>query len=150
MRSVTASIEIARDPAEVWELVSDPTRYPEWVEATERMLEVSAGEFGLGSVYREYGGIPPFLSESEWRVTRFEPLSIQTHEGSDGRMRMPLDIELEPTGTGTRLSMTLGLDPVWYMTPLTALVWPLMLGKRAQQVFDASVINAKRLLEEDT
>lgn len=148
MRSVTASIEIAREPADVWEFVSDPTRYPEWVEATERMLEVSAGEFGLGSVYREYGGIPPFLSESQWRVTRFEPLSIQTHEGSDGRVRMPLDIELEPSGGGTRLSMTLGLDPAWYMTPLTALAWPLVLGKRAQLAFDTSVVNAKRLLEE--
>jgi hypothetical protein len=150
MRSVTASIEIARNPAEVWEFVSDPTRYPDWVDATERMLEVSPGEFGLGSVYREYGGIPPFLSESEWRVTRFEPLSIQTHEGSDGRMRMPLDIELEPTGTGTRLSMTLGLDPAWFMAPLAALVWPLMLRKRTQEVFDASVVNARRLLEEGT
>lgn len=150
MMAVEASIEVAGQPERVWKLMSDPSRYPEWVEATQRMLEVSPGEFGLGSIYREYGGIPPFLSESEWKVVRFEPNRIQVHEGSDGKMRLPLRIELTPSGGGTRLSLTLGMVPTWYLAPLTAVLWPLMMRRRAQQVLDASVANARRLLEEST
>ncbi len=31
------------------------------------MLEVPDGPMGVGSVYKERGGIPPFVSESTWR-----------------------------------------------------------------------------------
>lgn len=147
MGRVTASVEVKAPPESVWALMSDPHRYPDFVTATQRMLEVPAGEFGLGSEYREYGGVPPFLSESVWKVTRFEPMRVQTHMGDEGKMRIPLDIELTPTMKGTRLTMTLGLEPRWFLVPVNALLWPLMMRKRAQEVLDATVANAKRIVE---
>lgn len=147
MGRVTASVEVKAPPESVWALMSDPDRYPDFVTATQRMLEVPAGEFGLGSEYREYGGVPPFLSESVWKVTRFEPMRVQTHMGDEGKMRIPLDIELTPTMKGTRLTMTLGLEPRWFLVPVNALLWPLMMRKRAQEVLDATVANAKRIVE---
>lgn len=147
MGRVSASIEVNAPPESVWALMSDPRRYPDFVTATQRMLEVPAGDFGVGSEYREYGGVPPFLSESAWKVTRFEPMRVQTHLGDDGRMRLSLDIELAPIEAGTRLTMALGLEPRWFMVPFNALLWPLMMRKRAQETFDETVGNAKRIVE---
>lgn len=146
-RVVVASTEIESGPEPIWALMSDPNRYPDFVDATERMLDVGTGDFGVGSIYKEYGGIKPFLGESEWRVTAFEPMRHQAHIGDDGKMRMPLDIELAPTDGGTRLTITLGLEPRWFLAPVNAILWPLMMRKRAQDVLDKTVANTKRIIE---
>jgi len=125
----------------------DPSRYPDFVTVTERMVDVPDGEFGVGYVYREYGGIAPFLSESEWRVTEFEPMRHQVHIGDDGKMTMPLDIELTPTDGGTRLTLTFGLKSIWYLAPVNAILWPLMMRSRTQAAMDETVANFKRIVE---
>lgn len=66
---VVASTQINAEPEAVWALMSDPHRYAGFVDATERMIDVPDGEFGVGYVYKEYGGIRPFLGESERRPT---------------------------------------------------------------------------------
>jgi hypothetical protein len=127
--------------------MSDPRRYPDFVDATERMVDVGSGEFGVGYVYKEYGGIKPFLSESNWRVTEYEPMRHQAHIGDDGKMRMPLEIDLEPVENGTRLTIAFALEPRWFLAPVNALLWPLMMRKRTQAVLDRTVANAKRIVE---
>ncbi len=68
--------------------MSDPSRYPDFVDATEGMVDVGSGESGVGYLYKEYGGIKPFLGESEWRVTEFEPTRRQAHVGDDAKMKL--------------------------------------------------------------
>ncbi len=147
MRQVVASEVIGTDSEPIWKLMSDPNRFPDFVDATERMVDVGTGQFGVGYVYKEYGGIKPFLGESEWRVTEFEPMRRQVHVGDDGKMRMPLDISLEPVDGGTKLTITFGLEPRWFLAPVNAVLWPLMMRKRAQAVLDGTVANAKRIVE---
>ena len=147
MPSVASSIEIATAPDSIWALMCDPNRYPELADPTERMIDVPDAEFGVGYVYKEYGGIKPFMSESTWTVTAFEPKTRQVHEGDDGQMRFHLTIELTPAGEGTRLDQTLMLRPRWYMAPVSALMWPLMMRKRAQEAMDKTVANVKRMIE---
>jgi hypothetical protein len=147
MRRVTASTVITTGPEPIWNLMSDPFRYPDFVDATERMVDVGHGEFGVGYVYKEYGGVKPFLGESEWRVTEFEPMRRQVHLGDDAKMRMPLAIELEPVDCGTKLTISFGLEPRWFLAPMNALLWPLMMRKRSQAVLDGTVANAKRIIE---
>ena len=45
MPTVSSSIEIAASEERVWDLESDPRRYPEWVVATDRMLDVPSDGF---------------------------------------------------------------------------------------------------------
>lgn len=149
MPRIVASTEIDTGPEPVWELFSDPKRYPDYVDATERMLEVP-DEFGTGAVYREYGGIPPFLAESEWKVTELEPMRHQVHVGDDGKMTMHLDCRFEPTDGRTRLTLSLDLQPRWFMVPVNAVLWPLMMRKRTQAVLDGTVANAKQLAEAES
>ena len=147
MARAVASQVIETGPEPIWGLMSDPRRYPDFVDATERMVDVGSGEFGVGYVYKEYGGIKPFLSESHWRVTEYEPMRHQAHIGDDGKMRMPLEIDLEPVENGTRLTIAFALEPRWFLAPVNALLWPLMMRKRTQAVLDRTVANAKRIVE---
>ncbi|NNE11654.1 MAG: SRPBCC family protein [Ilumatobacter sp.] len=142
----TAVIETGVEP--IWNLMCDPPRYPDFVEATERMVDEGSGEFGVGYVYKEHGGLKPFIGESEWRVTEFEPMRHQTHLGDDGKVRLHLDIELEPLADDrTKLSLRVEVQPRWFVAPVMAVMWPLVMRKRAQEDMDTTAANAKRLVE---
>ena len=147
MARVVASTQVNTGPEAIWALMCDPHRYPEIADPTERMIDVPDREFGVGYVYKEYGGIKPFVGEAEWRVTEFEPMRRQVHIGDDGSMTMHLEIELTPADSGTRLTQTLILKPRWYLVPVNAILWPLMVRKRAQEGMDKTVANAKRIAE---
>lgn len=147
MAQITASTEIRAAPESVWALVCDVNRYPELVDATDRMVDVPKEDIGVGYVYREYGGLPPFKSESEWRVTEFEPIRRQLHVGGDGMVKADLSIDLLPTQAGTRLTMTIAIRPRWFIAPVNAILWPLFMRKRAQAAIDQTVANHKRIAE---
>lgn len=147
MPQVRSSTQIDAPPERVWALMCDPRRYPEWVIPTDRMLEAPEEDLGVGYVYREHGGIPPFKGDSEWRVTVFEPHRRQVHVGDDGMVTIDLEIELAPVDGGTRLTQTVDLTPRWFMAPLNAILWPLMMRSRAQQAMDDTLANAKRVVE---
>lgn len=147
MARVESAIDISATPEQIWALICDPHQYPELADPTDRMLDVPDTAFGIGYVYKEYGGVAPFKGESEWTVTVFETMSRQVHVGDDGQMRMDLDIRLDATETGTRLTQSLDLTPRWYLVPVNAVLWPLMMRKRAQTAMDKTVANVKRMVE---
>ncbi|MFV2008171.1 MAG: SRPBCC family protein [Longimicrobiales bacterium] len=147
MPQVVASTQVNTGPEAIWALMCDPHRYPEIADPTERMIDVPDREFGVGYVYKEYGGIKPFMGESEWRVTEFEPMRRQVHIGDDGSMTLNLEIGLTPADSGTRLTQTLIMKPRWYLAPVNAILWPLMMRKRAQEGMDKTVANVKRIAE---
>ena len=147
MGQVQSMIEIKTPADPIWEIMSDPSLYPELADPTDHMISVPEGEFSVGSIYREYGGIEPFKGESTWRVTEFDPMRRQVHVGDDGSMRFDLTIELEPIDSGTRLKQTLVMTPRWYFRPVNLVLWPLMMRKRAQEAMDKTVQNAKRMAE---
>lgn len=150
MKRVSSTVEIASGPEPVWRILSEPKRYPDYVTATEKLLDASDETVRAGSTYREYGGVPPFLGESDWVVTEYEPMTHQRHMGDDGKLRMSLDLDVQVIDDETtRLTITLGLEPRWFLALPNAVLWPLMMRKRAQKVIDDTVANAKRLVESD-
>lgn len=147
MPKVIASTDVAAPADVIWALMCDPGRYPEFADPTDRMLSVPEEEFGVGSVYREHGGIPPFKDESTWRVTVFEPKRRQVHVGDDGSITFHLTVELDPSETGTHLTQTLVLKPRWYLRPPFAVLWLLFMQGRAQRAMDKTVLNVKQIAE---
>jgi hypothetical protein len=143
MPTVTSSIVIETGPERLWEMMGDPAGYPDHVVVADRMIEVPDGELGLGSTYREYGGIKPFKGESTWTVTTFDPMTRQVHTGTDAAMNFELTTELVPVDGGTRLTQTLVLTPKWFARPLNTAMWPLFLGKRAQAAMNQTLANVK-------
>lgn len=147
MYEITASADIAAPPEAVWALLCDPARYPDFVDPTDEMLSVPEAPFGEGSTYREYGGIPPFKAESEWTVTAFEPVTRQVHVGDDGGTTMHLDVTLEPTATGTRYTQVFRIEPRWFLRPVMAVMWPLLMRGRGQTAMDRTADGLRRLTE---
>ena len=144
---VAASTDIGAPPEVMWALYCDPHRYPEFAHATERMLHVPDGPMGVGYTYREVGVMGPFRSEDEWRVTRFEPTRRQVHEADDGTARTQLEIHIEPTPTGCRVTQRFGIAPRGAMRLATAVLWPLFLRRLAQRAMDITVANYKAAAE---
>jgi len=144
---IRVSTEINSTPEQVWDLMCNAHRYPEWVTVTDRMVEAPDGPVGAGSVYREYGGIPPFKGESRWEVIEFEPTRRQVHVGDDGSMTMHLEILIEPAPNGTLLTQNLEFTPRWWLRPMAMLMWPLLMGRRGKAAIVQTQANAKRLLE---
>lgn len=148
MPSVSSTIEINSRPEPIWQLLSEPNRYSDYVTATHELLDTSHDSVETGSTYREYGGVPPFIGESDWLVTEYQPVTHQHHIGDDGKVRMPLDLDVEAINDEkSLLTITLGLEPRWFLAVPMAILWPLMMRRRAQKVIDDTVANAKRIVE---
>lgn len=146
MPRVVASTEIAAPAEKVWEVLSDPNRYPELVPVTQRMLDVP-DEMGVGAVYREFGGIKPFVGDSEWRVTEFDPPRHQTHIGDDGSATFHMENDIEPSGSGSRLTQTFDVKPRWYIAPLNAVLWPIFMREKVENAAQETVANIKKAAE---
>ena len=150
MPGVMSQIDISAPGDAVWDVMNEPTRYPDYAAPVDRMIDIGDGVVTQGYTYKEYGGIPPFKSESTWVVTTFEPKTRQVHEGDDGKMRIHLDVRVAPVNDGSRLEMRVNMEPRWYMVPLNIFLWPLMMKKRSQDAMDETVTNVKRLAETST
>jgi hypothetical protein len=88
------------------------------------------------------------MSESDWIVTAYEPMTHQRHLGDDGKMRMLLDLDVEAIDADTsRLTITFGLEPRWFLAVPFAILWLLMMRKRVPGAVDATVADAKRIVE---
>lgn len=144
---VLSVAEISAPPEAVWDLMCDPHRYPEFVEVTERMVEVPDEAMAAGYRYVEFGGLGAFKSQSEWNVTEFEPRRRQVHEGDDGSMAFHLVIEIEPTPDGCRLRHALHMEARGAMGVISKVTWPLFMHRMAQKAMDQTVENVKAIAE---
>jgi len=144
---VAASTDIDAPPDVVWDLYCDPHRYPELAHATERMLHVPDGPIGVGYRYREIGVMGPFKSEDEWEVTEFEPMRRQVHLVDDGTARSHLEIGIEPTPAGCRVTQRFGVEPRGAMKAVITVLWPLFMRRLAQRAMRLTVANFKAAAE---
>lgn len=144
---VMSSIDIEALPEVIWDLMCQPTLYPEIADPTDRMLHVPDKDMDVGYTYREHGGIGPFKSDSEWTVTEFEPKRRQVHLGDDGTMKLHLEIDVEPIESGSRLVQRLEIEPRGAMAVASKVLWPLWLRRLAQRAMDKTVANVKRMAE---
>jgi hypothetical protein len=144
---VVASIEVNAPASVVWDLYCDPHRYPEIAHATERMLHVPEGPMGVGYAYREIGRLGPFKSEEEWRVVEFEPRRRQVHVVDDGPFGMYLEIDIEPTQGGCRVTQGFGVEPRGALRVVVPVLWPLFMRRLAQDAMERTVANAKAAAE---
>ena len=114
MIEVRAERSIPAAPDELWPLVSDAARLPEWFAFAER-VEVLDGPDGAGQRRRQHGHWGKKRSEVDQVVTRWEPGRVLAwrHEAErlDGKpaprfaASTDFSIELAPEDGGTRVRL---------------------------------------------
>lgn len=112
MLSVTASKVVPVPPEAVWELVSDTTRYAEYIEGTDEVSR-SDGPAADGVTYDEVNPIlGPWKARTSWTVIEFEPPRRQRHRSSDLPLtsRMDVIMDVAPEGDGSRVTFALEGD----------------------------------------
>lgn len=147
MPHVTASTDIDVPRDELWDFVNDFDRMTDWVTFAEELRYLSPGEVGEGTVYREYGGVGPISSESEWEITAFEPPSRQVHVGDLGIMRPELIMTFEERDGGTRFTQELAFRALPAVRPLGWLLEKLFIERSMRSGLQETQRNLKRLAE---
>jgi hypothetical protein len=112
-RSIIAAVDVAATQEQVWEMARDTSRYADWVESTVKVIRAD-GPTAPGTTYDELtrvGG--PWKTTTHWRVAEFNAPTRQIHEGTGlvTARGLKLVMETEPSGTGTRFTMTLSYTP---------------------------------------
>ena len=113
MPSVTASAVIPAPPERVWELISDTSRYAEWVHGTDEVTR-NEGRAREGSTYAEANTLlGPWKAKTSWTVIEFAPPRRQVHTSADVPLNKRFDVimELEPEGDATLFTCRLEVEP---------------------------------------
>jgi carbon monoxide dehydrogenase subunit G len=121
MLSVTASKVIAVPPETAWSVLSDTSRYAEYVEGTDEVSR-SGGPAAVGVTYEEVNPIlGPWKARTTWTVVEFDAPHRQVHRSPDIPLasRMDVIMEVMPEGDGSRVTFTLQAAPS--LGPLGAL-----------------------------
>lgn len=120
MIEVRAERSVLAAPEELWPLVSEPARLPEWFAFAER-VEVLGGPDGAGQRRRQHGHWGKKRSEVDQVITRWEPgrALAWRHEAErlDGKpaprfaASTDFSIELVPEAAGTVVRLHSAQEP---------------------------------------
>ena len=99
---VHQSIVIARPPKEVWRLLGDLARYPEFSAGITKWDPKSEERTGIGARYRVLMQIGSIQAGGTLRVTEWEENRTIAWESESG-IQMAGRTEIEPEGAGTRV-----------------------------------------------
>jgi uncharacterized protein YndB with AHSA1/START domain len=110
---VTASTVTSAPPAQLWELVCDTSRNPEWVASAAAVTRTD-GPARQGSTYHEINPIMgPWRAKTRWTVIEFDPPKRQVHRSEDVPFASEylIIIDLVPSGDGSEITVTLRQRP---------------------------------------
>lgn len=142
------SVDVDASPDAVWDLLMQPARYPEIMDPADEMVDIGDGIVREGYVYQVSGGIAPFKSTSTWTVTTFNARTHQRHEGDDGKVKVRADWQITPIASGCRVIHSSEIEPTWFLAPVMAVVWPVVMRARTGEAMGRTMANVKRLAEE--
>ena len=108
MAAIVNQIEVDAPPAEVFDYVTDPERFPEWqanVVGGHMDHETSVG--AICNTTRRIGGREREVTSE---VTKYDPPSSWAVHGTDGPIRATVDVTVEPLAGTDRTRLTISLD----------------------------------------
>ena len=126
---VTASGIVSARPDEVFTLLSDTVRYPEWVTGTDAVTRTD-GPAREGSTYDEVNPVlGPWRAKTHWRVVEHDAPRRSVHSTGDIPLSSHFEVVMEvaPEGDASRVTMTLRGQPA--LGPVGAVFARLMRGQ---------------------
>ena len=142
MASIATSVEIARNPEDVFAYITDVPRHTEWQEGLVSATLETEGPVGVGSrvMHRRKLGFGTVSTTSE--ITAFSPPEVLGFKGLDGPIRAEGSQRVERVGGGSRVSFAMEMRG----HGLGTLMLPMARRQAARQVA-ASHEKLKRILE---
>jgi len=134
------SLEISRPPEEVFALLVDLDRLPDWQSSAIEAR--SDGPLELGSIVHEKRRFLGRELADELEVVAFDPPRRLALRSQSGPLRLTVDHELEPNGGGTRLTVIASGKPGGMMK----LAGP-MIERTAGEEIRSDFARLKELLE---
>ena len=140
MIRIEHSLEISRPPEEVFALLVDLDRLPDWQSSA---IEARADEpLALGSLVHEKRRFLGRELADELEVVAFDPPRRLVLRSQGGPVKLTIDHELQPNGGGTRLTVVASGKPGGLMK----FAGP-MIERTAREEIRADFARLKELLE---
>ena len=142
MAHIATSVEIARNPEDVFAYIADAPRHPEWQEGLVSVTVETEGPMRVGTriVHRRKLGPQTVATTSE--ITEYDPPHLVGFRGIDGPIRATGSQRVEPAGDGSRVLFEMELQG----HGLGKLMLPMARKEAARQV-ENSHATLKRLME---
>lgn len=150
MPEVKISKHIKAPAHHVWDFISDIKRGPEWVTVMKEVLYVSDEPLKEGSIYRELSKVGPLISETEWKIKKFDPPRVQVHECREPTFHAVLTMLVESDGEGSHLLHWTRFKMFPVFRPWGWLVEQVFGKRTMMREMQRTVENAKRILEADS
>ena len=146
MAPIISTIDIARTPEDVYEYVSDPTRFPEWQDDVVDARTSGPHPLGVGSRFTTVGRIGGVERTLLQVITKTSPPTDWAAHSIDGPIRADATISIEPLGDSSRSRVTFALEFDGHGIGVALL--PLV-RRQARKGASRSYVNLKQLLETD-
>lgn len=145
MAPITATIEIARTPREVFAYVTDPSRFDEWQHNVIDGRMEGGGPPAVGDrcVTVRRIGLAKRPSTSE--IAEVSPPRSWSVRGIDGPIRARVDVAVESLDGGARSRVTIGVDFDGH--GIGRLLVPLVVRREAEKEMPSNVTRLKERLE---
>ncbi|MGK0225901.1 MAG: carbon monoxide dehydrogenase subunit G [Thermoproteota archaeon] len=118
------SVSLKASPAQVWQVLNDTDRWPEWFDGMKTARVTSAEWDGIGSTRQVKVG-PLTIDE---KMVAWEPEQQWGFSVTDLNVigwvakRMLEVVDIEPAGTGSLVTYTGAVDPVLWLRPTSSLL----------------------------
>lgn len=139
------SIQIHAQRDEVFELVIDARRWPEWQTTTAEVRGVEGPLDSVGKTYRVVANFGGQRVESAGSVTKLErPAIFEVVGSAAGGVRLVTRTTLEPLDGGTRVTVEIDYElPGGFLAQLLGPV----IGRQVELELRQSALNLKSLVE---
>lgn len=139
MSLVTASIEIAAAPEEVWKVVMDPGSLADWVTIHRKLIHADGGPLRIGYTMDQQIHLRGVSLEVHWKLTECRPYELAVWEGrGPARSRARSEYAFKSENGGTRFDYRNEFRPP--LGPVGAIVSRALVGGMPER-------EAKRTLE---
>jgi carbon monoxide dehydrogenase subunit G len=127
MSLVTASIQIAAPPADVWKMVMDPSRLGDWVTIHRKLVHADDGPPRVGYTMDQQIHMRGVSLEVHWKLVECRPQERAVWEGrGPARSHAHSEYILREQGGGTRFDYRNDFRPP--LGPVGALVSRALVG----------------------
>jgi len=138
------SVLVRRSPGEVFAVVSDLARAPQWVPGLTAMTQLTPGPVAVGTQFRQRVHLAGKDLEGMLVVTALEPPRVFAHTSRAGPAKLFGHFELTPGDGGTRVTHHHEIR----LSGLARAMAPLV-GSKAEHNAAHALENLRRLLEGD-